>query len=268
MKPMTKLYSVKDWGRIYENAGSRKIAGRLDWVPIPTRHDGLSYKRLMRRNDGLELYACWILIVAVAAKCPTRGVLADDDGPLSAEDVALKAGVSSDAMIRAFEVFASKEIGWLIGRQVVDQREQLLLQDRTGQDLTGPEPASAGFAETPKASSTKPADDSPVFLVFECVGRPSEFELRESLVSELQGLFPSVDLRGECRKALAWLRANPGRRKSHRGMRRFLTGWITRANDGRRGGSGSDVGGPGGIRPRPSIDPSAFGDDDPFGGGN
>jgi len=45
--------------------------------------------------------------------------------------------------------------------------------------------------------------------------------------------FPAVDLDGEIRKAAEWCKANAGGRKSN--YRKYLTGWLTRAQD--QGGS-------------------------------
>ena len=42
---------------------------------------------------------------------------------------------------------------------------------------------------------------------------------------------------GECRKALAWVQQAPDRRKTARGMGRFLFGWLGRAQE-RGGGRG------------------------------
>ena len=42
---------------------------------------------------------------------------------------------------------------------------------------------------------------------------------------------PPEAVLSECRKADAWLKANPEKRKTHRGMRGFLVRWLTREND-------------------------------------
>lgn len=55
--------------------------------------------------------------------------------------------------------------------------------------------------------------------------------LRQALVDELTADFPKLDVLAECRAALAWVKANPHGRKTAAGMRRFLTGWLTRSND-------------------------------------
>ena len=47
---------------------------------------------------------------------------------------------------------------------------------------------------------------------------------------------PGVDILGEARKALAWANANPTKRKTARGMAKFLLSWMGRVQD--RGWSG------------------------------
>lgn len=55
--------------------------------------------------------------------------------------------------------------------------------------------------------------------------------LRQAFLDELSELFPKLDILSECRAALAWVRADASRRKTAKGMRAFLTGWVTRSND-------------------------------------
>jgi hypothetical protein len=54
--------------------------------------------------------------------------------------------------------------------------------------------------------------------------------LAPSLQAELEQDYPAVSVAAELRKARAWLVANPRRRKTARGMPRFLVGWLNRAN--------------------------------------
>ncbi len=55
-----------------------------------------------------------------------------------------------------------------------------------------------------------------------------ELNLRQQL--RLQSLYPNVSVVDELRKALAWLEANPTRRKTDRGMARFLVGWLNKSS--------------------------------------
>ena len=74
--------------------------------------------------------------------------------------------------------------------------------------------------------STPPSADLPL-LVFPTIGTGgSEWGLRRRQVDEWQGLYPSLDILAEAQQALAWVRANPGRRKTVRGMSAFLVNWF------------------------------------------
>jgi len=64
-------------------------------------------------SDGAALYGAWMLILQVASKCPTRGVIADEDGPLTAEDLSLKTGCPEPLMSEALRVLSSPDIHWL-----------------------------------------------------------------------------------------------------------------------------------------------------------
>lgn len=73
-------------------------------------------------------------------------------------------------------------------------------------------------------------DTEPVVMVFLTVGRNGEKEwfLTESKFDEWVATFPGVDVLAECRKASQWLRDNPTKRKTARGMTRFLFSWLER----------------------------------------
>ena len=44
-------------------------------------------------------------------------------------------------------------------------------------------------------------------------------------------LYRTVDVMRELRKMKGWLQANPGRRKTRRGINRFISGWLSREQD-------------------------------------
>lgn len=47
--------------------------------------------------------------------------------------------------------------------------------------------------------------------------------------------YPAVDVRQELRKMAAWLDSNPSKRKTRRGVERFINNWLSRQQD--RGGT-------------------------------
>jgi hypothetical protein len=108
----------------------------------------------------------------------------------------------------------------------------------------------SGLGRTPSPSpspSPSPVEESlvPPVLVFPTTGPAGkEWLLSREQVTAWRSLFPTLDVLAEARKALAWVIANPGRRKTVKGMPKFLVNWLTRAVD--RGGSN-------GQRPQPTA---------------
>lgn len=119
-----RLYRVRGWDSLFENAQSRKCT-KLAWVLVPNKHDGKSFRRLMCMENGPSLYGAWVILLQVASKCPERGILADEDGPLTAEDLALKSGCPEGVFIEALEVLSSPQIRWLEAEEI----------DATGSEL-------------------------------------------------------------------------------------------------------------------------------------
>ncbi len=99
----------------------------------------------------------------------------------------------------------------------------------------------------PPEDSGVPADAaSPVALTFPTVGGnvggPKTWDLTEAYVAELSGAFPGLDVLGECRKSLVWVKAAAGNRKTAGGMKRFLLRWMGTAQNQGRGRQSSPNG--------------------------
>lgn len=109
MKP---TYRIKDWDAHFETAESRKL-NKTRWVPMPTKQDGKGYRRIAQHEDSVAIFCAWNLIVQVASKMPTRGLLVDEDGPLDADDLSVKTGFPAAIFATALNVLASDRIGWM-----------------------------------------------------------------------------------------------------------------------------------------------------------
>lgn len=81
------------------------------------------------------------------------------------------------------------------------------------------------------ADSTPPVPPEPPLLVFPTEGKTKTWDFCQSNLDSLAQAFPSIDILAEARKALGWLMANHDRRKTARGMSKFLYGWLSRANN-------------------------------------
>lgn len=184
--PDGMVFAIKDWNHNFEVSQSKRVKnGRsLTWVAMPTKHDGKGLRRILRgcsKDDrsvlgeysethqqilvcGPALYGVWCLLVQLAAKMPTRGVFMDEDGALTAEDLADSIGIDPTYVKTTISFCLGERMKWIqlislnedcntrstLGadseqtRRTVD-RSVPTGQDRTGQDRTiSPLPPSGG----------------------------------------------------------------------------------------------------------------------------
>lgn len=91
------------------------------------------------------------------------------------------------------------------------------------------------YCSEPEAPASEPETTEPAeppVMTFPTVGTGAkEWHLTAAKLAEYATSFPGLDVQAECRKALQWLRDNPGKRKTAKGMPRFLGSWLGRAND-------------------------------------
>ena len=89
-----------------------------------------------------------------------------------------------------------------------------------------------GEGNTDSSEPLKAVATEPPILTFPVVGKVNEWHLTRSAIYPLKQAFPTSDISAECRKALAWVQANPSKRKTPRGMAAFLYRWIERGQNG------------------------------------
>jgi hypothetical protein len=104
--------SIRNWSSIFELSDAKRTSKGtpLKWIAIPTKHDGRGLRKLLAMECGIEVFGAFILLCEVAAKMPVRGVLADEDGDLSLEDLSLKTGGSIKSFQKAIELLTDKEV--------------------------------------------------------------------------------------------------------------------------------------------------------------
>lgn len=106
-------YRVKGWDEHFENNRSRERK-KLDWVPVPNKHDGEGYNILISHEDGPAHFAAWIAIIQVASKCQPRGTLVRDSGtPHDAKSLSVKTRLPVEIFVSALQRLTCAEIGWL-----------------------------------------------------------------------------------------------------------------------------------------------------------
>lgn len=121
-----------------------------------------------------------------------------------------------------------------------DIQKQSKVEESRVEESRGKERKGKDCAEPPSAS-TPPVAQLPL-------NDGSLFDVTEEDYTKWCGLYPSVDVMQALRSMAGWLDAKPERRKTRRGIRAFITSWLSRDQD--RGG---------GVRPSAQR---------PTGGGN
>jgi len=107
-----KAIKIVNWDKHYENSQSRRYV-KTQWIPIPNKHDGEGYCRLWTENENpAEIFSAWILILQVASKCNTRGLLVKDNGtPHDSMSLSLKTRAPKCIFDSALEFLQT--IGWI-----------------------------------------------------------------------------------------------------------------------------------------------------------
>lgn len=106
------VYSIRDWDKHFETAESRRVKS-LAWVPVKNKHDGAGYRRVAALPNSVQVFCGWSLIVQVASRMPTRGVLRDDNGALDPADLSTRTGFPEAVFKAAFEALIHPKIRWL-----------------------------------------------------------------------------------------------------------------------------------------------------------
>lgn len=110
-----KLYSIKDWATCYETHETKKLVA-LRWVPIPNKHDGLTFRQIGQEKRAADLFAAWVLMVQLASKSDKnhRGQLVRNGRPMSARDMSITTGFPESIFSAALAYFSQESVGWII----------------------------------------------------------------------------------------------------------------------------------------------------------
>lgn len=155
------------------------------------------------------------------------------------------------AMLSSVEQATKDEAGAAIESRRASDRERKARQrhgksrDVTGQDVTSRTASLARVEDnlqtteisgkpegkknniSPEPEKSAPGASSPVVIELPCVsGEP--YSVSDADVNEWQSAFPAVDVHQQLNAMRSWLIANPTRRKTRRGMRRFAVAWLDR----------------------------------------
>lgn len=241
---MALTYSIADWDDHFENNRSREVKN-LAYVMLPNKHDGEGYNELIEGKNGPAMFGCWVAIVQVASKCDVRGKLVNNGKSLSAKSISLKTRLPEELIVATLEKLIS--IGWVTtsGDDGTTSREGAATSRNVATEQNRTEPnRTEEYKSGTLSKDNEP--DRPVVMEFPTKGKNAKpFKLRQDKFDEYAEAFPAVDTAQELRNALQWLRDNPAKAKTERGMLAFLTRWLTRVQNsgGSRNGREQNGGG-------------------------
>ena len=85
------------------------------------------------------------------------------------------------------------------------------------------------------AEQVLPQTAEEVFISLPLADGRSYFDVTESYFAEQVGLYPGINIEQEFRNMRGWLDSNPKKRKTPKGIKRFITTWLQNSQDKPRG---------------------------------
>lgn len=226
------LYKVREWRESFESAESRRVR-HTRWLPVPNRHDGKGFRRVAALPNSVSVFCAWQLMLEVASKMPERGVLADEDGPLNASDLAFMTGFPSEIFDEAFAALTNPQIAWLECDQAVPvsvpEPSPVALLGVAGQDTDAPSENTAhreGEDRTRQDNEGPPGKGTRV---------PQPFIITPEMAEWAATNTPGLNLEKEAQEFVDYWKALPGRGGLKSDWQATFRNSLRRSYDRKRG---------------------------------
>lgn len=184
------------------------------------------------------------------------GMAADDDGVVEAFTVIRTTGAAEDDLkvlaSKGFIVVLNEDLvsyisDWRTNNQLrKDRYTPSVYADLLANAINDTQPATAGlptgnqmatqYSIGKKSTVNKKSNDffaesdssdsAPMITL--PLNDKSEYPIFENQLHEWADLYPAVDVLQQLRNMRGWLDANPTRRKTRNGIKRFITGWLSK----------------------------------------
>lgn len=116
-------YTITRWSNRFENAQSRRIKDPSHTL-TPHELDSRQLEYLMTQDGGPIALAVWHILTQLATRCPQRGLLVNEDGPLTDEAIAQACHLPEETVARALNLLTSDTLGWV---DIVECPRQMLV---------------------------------------------------------------------------------------------------------------------------------------------
>lgn len=122
------------------------------------------------------------------------------------------------------------------GSRALDYGKERKGKERKG--MEGNEEADASSCAEPQSAA------APIVSI--PLNDKTDFGISQQQIDEWRELYPGVDVVQELRNMRGWSTANPSKRKTRRGVLRFINGWLSREQDdaGRKSSGGNGTANP------------------------
>ena len=112
------MYKITDYEELYMPTDSRgRELVNATWVKVPAKPRGNGLDTLLRKKDGLKVFAVWILLLesTTAQKKGTRGVLNNHkDEPASVKEIAKSMLLDKQVKFVEYSIKVLTQLGWII----------------------------------------------------------------------------------------------------------------------------------------------------------
>lgn len=163
-------------------------------------------------------------LVRAALRYKATGAEPDDLGREALLWDGMRLDIDRDAEKYERTVAARSEAGKKGGRQKKQKKQMLFLESKKSQDKDKEEDKEKEEDITPLLS---PQGEKATAILLPLVSG-DWYPVYETDMAHWKELYPSVDIMQELRKMLGWLEANPDRRKTSKGIKRFVTSWLAK----------------------------------------
>ena len=147
-------YAIKRWSSRFENAQSRRTKD-LNHSLTPHELNSTHLEHLMGQEGGVIALAVWHILIQLATRCPQRGLLVNEEGPLTEAAIAKACHLPESQVSRALDLLTSDAIGWL---DIVECPRQVLV---TGSMRSG----RKGRPKMPEVLPVKGVESGPDFHI-------------------------------------------------------------------------------------------------------
>jgi hypothetical protein len=196
------------------------------------------------------------------------GLLDDDDGELKIHNAKKYGGSKARSDQKRIEREAKKALAKdsahlasnvaRLSHDVAESRTTVAKcrskEERRGEEKR--ERREESLLSAPSATHSTPKEPTPPPVISIPLVDKTEYGIDAKQISEWGESYPAVDVLQELRKAREWAISNPTKRKTNRGIRKHLTGWLSGAQD--MGGNTRTRSQPASVGYHPGSDASKF----------